>query len=177
MCRMCRVMLPHCASGEVTLDVSDHRSADSFGSPAAPWLRRIGNLYGISNIAQLVSEIDSDIVASDLDREIADAAARMLAARSTVALDRLRQMSLSGWVPWLLDSTDPAGCDFDTYVHQLFDTYVHQLSVLIPRNFRTVIVRAALRPNRDGCRGSPTPPTPGYARSASVPATRMPSSV
>ncbi|MDJ0016553.1 TniQ family protein [Rhodococcus erythropolis] len=94
------------------------------GEALTSWLRRIGNLYGISNIAQLVSELHPDGAGSDLDRDIPDAAARMLAARSTVALDRLRQMSLSGWVPWLLDSTDPAECDFDTYVHQL--------SVLIP---------------------------------------------
>lgn len=94
------------------------------GEALTSWLRRIGNLYGISNIAQLVSELHPDSAGSDLDRDIPDAAARMLAARSTVALDRLRQMSLSGWVPWLLDSTDPAECDFDTYVHQL--------SVLIP---------------------------------------------
>ncbi|MET8317495.1 TniQ family protein [Rhodococcus erythropolis] len=94
------------------------------GEALTSWLRRIGNLYEISNYAQLVSEIHPDIAGSDLDRDIPDAAARMLAARSTVELDQLQQMSLSGWVPWLLDSTDPAECDFDTYVHQL--------SVLIP---------------------------------------------
>ncbi|MBW4818101.1 TniQ family protein [Rhodococcus qingshengii] len=94
------------------------------GEALTSWLRRIGNLYGISNIVQLVSELHPDGAGSDLDRDIPDAAARMLAARSTVALDQLQQMSLSGWVPWLLDSTDPEECDFDTYVHQL--------SVLIP---------------------------------------------
>jgi hypothetical protein len=48
----------------------------------------------------------------------------LIAQRSGVALERLRLMTMSGWVPWLLDSLDP---DPDS-----FDSYVHQMSVLFP---------------------------------------------
>lgn len=48
----------------------------------------------------------------------------LIAQRSGVALERLRLMTMSGWVPWLLDSLDP---DPDS-----FDSYIHQMSVLFP---------------------------------------------
>lgn len=45
--------------------------------------------------------------------------------RTGVACDQLRQMTIAGWVPWLLDSIDPADDP------SAFTTYVQQDSVLL----------------------------------------------
>lgn len=52
-----------------------------------------------------------------------------LSERSGIGLGQLRCMSLSGWVPWLLDSLD------DVHPSSL-ETYVFQFSVLLPRGKR-----------------------------------------
>jgi hypothetical protein len=49
-----------------------------------------------------------------------------LAQRSGIELDRLRCMSLAGWVPWLLDS-------LDDQLPEALETYAFQLSVLLPK--------------------------------------------
>jgi hypothetical protein len=56
----------------------------------------------------------------DLDTAPPLALLTMLSQRSGIELDRLRSMSLAGWVPWLLDSLDdsvPAA--LETYAFQL----------------------------------------------------------
>jgi len=52
-----------------------------------------------------------------------------LSRRSGIELDRLRCMSVAGWVPWLLDSLDDS-------VPSALETYAFQFSVLLPRRNR-----------------------------------------
>lgn len=89
------------------------------GEALTSWLRRVARCYGMTSCTQLVRTVDPGAVGADLDRNLSDGLAQMLAVRGAVSFDRVREMSLSGWVPWLFDSVAPAGCDFDTYVHQL----------------------------------------------------------
>ena len=51
-----------------------------------------------------------------------------IARRSGLDHDRVRRMSVAGHVPWLLDSLDPQGNDYDVYVRQL--------SILLPASRR-----------------------------------------
>lgn len=86
------------------------------------WLRRTCTYYGLARPADLLPGFDiSDL---DVDRCVPEPLLAYLARRSTVPVSWLRSMTLSGWTPWLLDDTDPVGCDFDTYVHQF--------SILLP---------------------------------------------
>lgn len=95
------------------------------GEALSSWLRRIADSYRMSLPELLEHDLGyHPINGDDLDiaptAELLDAVAR----RSGVDLNRLRQMSLAGWTPWLQDSldADPAG----------FDTYVHQFSLMLP---------------------------------------------
>lgn len=73
-----------------------------------------------------------------------------LSRRSGIELDRLRCMSVAGWVPWLLDSLDDS-------VPSALETYAFQFSMLLPRrNRKTRSItrwRAWLpsQPNRRAC--------------------------
>ncbi|OZF42067.1 TniQ family protein [Rhodococcus sp. 14-2470-1a] len=86
------------------------------------WLSRTCEVYSLTNPAHLLTGFD--IAAHELDRYTPEPILTALAERGAVPVERLRPMTLAGWTPWLLDSTDPAGCDFDTYVHQF--------SILLP---------------------------------------------
>ncbi|MDJ0361026.1 TniQ family protein [Rhodococcus sp. H29-C3] len=92
------------------------------GESLTSWLSRTCEVYSLTNPAHLLTGFD--IAARDLDRYTAEPILTVLAGRGAVPVERLRLMTLAGWTPWLLDSTDPVGCDFDTYVHQF--------SILLP---------------------------------------------
>ncbi len=62
----------------------------------------------------------------------------VLEERTGVAPDRLRQMSVAGWVPWLLDDTGP--------VPDGFETYARQLSVLCLAGNRKTRIVSSWRP-------------------------------
>jgi hypothetical protein len=53
----------------------------------------------------------------------------VLSQRSGIELDRLRGMSVAGWVPWLLDSLDDR-------LPVALETYAFQFSVLLPKRTR-----------------------------------------
>ncbi|WP_315771892.1 TniQ family protein [Rhodococcoides kroppenstedtii] len=91
------------------------------------WMRRTCTYYGLARPADLLPGFE--ISGLDMDRYVPEPLLAHLAAHSTVPVPRLRSMTLSGWIPWLLDDTDPARCDFDTYVHQF--------SVLLPADLAT----------------------------------------
>lgn len=88
------------------------------------WLARTSELYSLFNTADLLDGLSVDTSGVDLDRHTPEPVLSALAQRSSCTAERLREMTLAGCTPWLLDSTDPAECDFDTYVHQF--------SVLLP---------------------------------------------
>jgi hypothetical protein len=90
------------------------------GEALSSWLRRIAASYQM-NVAELLEHglgHDDPQVERDLD---ADPPARLLAAlgqRTNIAPSRLREMTLAGWTPWLLDSLQPDRSAFDTYARQ-----------------------------------------------------------
>ncbi len=65
----------------------------------------------------------------DLDTAPPSSLLSALSHRSGIELERLRGMSLVGWVPWLLDSLDDRLPD-------ALETYTFQFSVLLPRRSR-----------------------------------------
>ncbi len=88
------------------------------------WLARTTALYSLINTADLLDGLGVDTSGVDLDRYTREPVLTALAQRGGSTAERLREMTLAGYTPWLLDSTDPSECDFDTYVHQF--------SVLLP---------------------------------------------
>ncbi len=94
------------------------------GETLMSWLARTSRLYSLIGTADLLDGLGVDTSGVDLDRYTPEPVLSALAQRSTCTAERLREMTLAGGTPWLLDSTDPGGCDFDTYVHQF--------SVLLP---------------------------------------------
>ncbi|WP_370874021.1 TniQ family protein [Arthrobacter bambusae] len=73
-----------------------------------------------------------------------------LADRTGAAPSRLRQMSVAGWVPWLLDDMDP--------VPDGFAAYTRQLSVLRPAGKKKARLVPSWRPwlsDRLPARGCP----------------------
>lgn len=95
------------------------------GEALSSWLSRIADSYQMGLSELLEHGLGYDPANGD-DLDVAPPAAFLdtVSQRSGVDLNRLHQMSLAGWTPWLQDSldADPAA----------FDTYVHQLSVLLP---------------------------------------------
>src|SRR5699024_3034957 len=67
----------------------------------------------------------------DLDTAPSLSLLTALCQRSGVELERLRSMSLAGWVPWLLDSLDDS-------VPAALETYTFQCAVLLPKRTRKV---------------------------------------
>ncbi len=94
------------------------------GEVLSSWLARICELYPHIRPSDLLAELEIDCSVEDLDRYTPEPILVELAGRGAVPVERVRMMTLAGWTPWLLDSTDPADCDFDTYVHQF--------SILLP---------------------------------------------
>lgn len=94
------------------------------GEALSSWLARICELYPHIRPSDLLADLEIDCAVEDLDRYTPEPILAELAGRGAVPVERVRMMTLAGWTPWLLDSTDPADCDFDTYVHQF--------SILLP---------------------------------------------
>ncbi|OZD03460.1 transposase [Rhodococcus sp. 06-235-1A] len=94
------------------------------GEMLTSWLARTSEQYSLITAADLIAGLGLKTSGVDLDRYTPEPILNALAKRSTCTAERLREMTLAGCTPWLLDSTDPVECDFDTYVHQL--------SVLLP---------------------------------------------
>jgi len=95
------------------------------------WLIRLAGVYGLSveellghNLGSASFEV-GDCNAGDLDRDPPAAVLAALHERTGVPLGQLRRMTVAGWVPWLLDSIDPADDPSG------FTTYVRQDSVLL----------------------------------------------
>jgi hypothetical protein len=95
------------------------------------WLDRISRLYGLSrsellrhNLGPASTQLASTD-ADDLDWNPPTAVLVALAERTGVPPGRLRWMTIAGWVPWLLDTTEPSDDQ------AAFDTYVRQHSVLL----------------------------------------------
>lgn len=103
--------------------------APLIGEALSSWLYRIARCYQMDLPDLLQHDLGQD---RGLDLDICPPAALLetLVRRSGVELNLLRDMSLAGWVPWLLDG-------LDSYP-SAFDTYVHQLSVLLPLRKRPV---------------------------------------
>jgi hypothetical protein len=94
------------------------------GEALSSWLLRIASGYEMT-VGQLIDHgLGHDPkIERDLDRDPPPALLDTLAQRTGSTTDRVRQMCLAGWTPWLLDSLQahPAG----------FDTYVREFSVLL----------------------------------------------
>lgn len=100
------------------------------GESLSSWLYRIAAVYQLT-VGEL---LEHDLGHRPVDADVLDLAPPAgllaeLARRSGLDHDRLHRMSISGHVPWLLDSLDPHANDFDTYVRQL--------SILMPTHRRS----------------------------------------
>jgi len=100
------------------------------GEALSSWLRRLAGSYEMT-VGQLIEHglgLDPN-VERGLDRDPPDVLLDALEHRTGISHDRLREMCLAGWAPWLLDSleADPAG----------FDPYVRQFSVLLKSGKRS----------------------------------------
>ena len=81
------------------------------------WLNRVAQGYGMD--LQDLLHYEFGILAADrLDIDPSTRLLEALSARSGLSSDRLRIMSVAGWVPWLLDSVEPADNGFESYVRQ-----------------------------------------------------------
>lgn len=94
------------------------------GEALSSWLLRIAAGYQMT-VGQLIQHgLGHDPkIEPDLDLDPPPDLLDTLAHRTGITADRVRQMCLAGWTPWLLDGlhAHPAG----------FDTYVRQFSVLL----------------------------------------------
>jgi hypothetical protein len=125
------------------------------------WLGRIAVLYGAA-----VEDLIADLgfwpgQAADLDTCPPGRFAHELSKRTGVDAHRIQRMSLSGWSPWLLDTTEPDP--------EMFTTYTRQFSVLLPvgrRRTRQIYPWLPWRPSLPAMRACPqciattTPPHP-----------------
>ena len=98
------------------------------GEAMSSWLCRIAACYQMDMRALLEHDLGHGHV-DDLDIAPPLSLLTYLAQRSGIEQDRLNCMSLTGWVPWLLDSLDDS-------IPSSLDNYVFQFSVLLPRNRR-----------------------------------------
>jgi len=89
------------------------------GEALSSWLDRIADTYHMTARDLLKHDLrHGQVPQDDLDVDPPPTLLTILARRSGVELHRLHQMSLAGWVPWLLDSLAPEPATFDTYVRQ-----------------------------------------------------------
>jgi len=89
------------------------------GEALSSWLRRIAAGYEM-DVAELVEHgLGHDAqAAGDLDGEPPPGLLGALGQRTGIAPSRLREMTLAGWTPWLLDSRQPDPSAFNTYARQ-----------------------------------------------------------
>ncbi|PWW31526.1 TniQ family protein [Chromohalobacter israelensis] len=98
------------------------------GEALSSWLRRVAACYQMEVHDLLAHDLGHGQV-DDLDTAPPLSLLTVLSQRSGIELDRLRCMSVAGWVPWLLDS-------LDDQVPAALETYAFQCSVLQPRHKR-----------------------------------------
>lgn len=119
------------------------------GEALSSWLNRVALCYQMEMRDLLEHDLGHGQV-DELDYVPPMSLLTVLSQRSGIELDRLRCMSLAGWVPWLLDSLDDR-------IPAALETYAFQFSVLLPkRNRKTRSItswRAWLpgKPIRRGC--------------------------
>lgn len=92
------------------------------------WLNRVAAGYRMDLCDLLEHDLGHGPV-DDLDTAPLLSLLTVLSQRSGIELERLRGMSLAGWVPWLLDSLDDR-------IPAALETYAFQFSVLLPRRNR-----------------------------------------
>lgn len=97
------------------------------------WLNRVAACYRMDVHELLAHDLGHDQL-DDLDTAPPLSLLTMIARRSGVELERLREMSLAGWVPWLLDSLDDS-------LPAALETYAFQCSVLLPKRKARSITR------------------------------------
>ena len=98
------------------------------GEALSSWLRRVAACYQMDARDLLAHDLGHGQV-DDLDTAPPLSLLTVLSQRSGIELDRLRCMSVAGWVPWLLDS-------LDDQIPAALETYAFQCSVLLPRHKR-----------------------------------------
>jgi len=98
------------------------------GGALFSWLNRVAACYQMDMVDLLKHDLGHGLV-DDLDIAPPLSLLTALSQRSSIGLDRLRCMSLAGWVPWLLDSLDgrPSAA---------LETHVFQFLVLLPKRNR-----------------------------------------
>jgi TniQ len=106
-------------------------TAPAVGEALSSWLLRMAAVYGMS-VEQLVrhnlGDASFELVDRNdgtLDRDPPPGVLDALHERTGVPHEQLREMTIAGWVPWLLDTLDPA------LGAEAFDTYVQGDSVLL----------------------------------------------
>lgn len=103
------------------------------GEALSSWLNRVAACYHMDVHELLAHDLGHDRL-DDLDTAPPLSLLMALAQRSGVELERLRGMSLAGWVPWLLDSLDDS-------LPAALETYAFQCSVLLPKRKARSIAR------------------------------------
>lgn len=95
------------------------------GEALSSWLNRVAVCYQMDMPDLLEHDLGHGQV-DDLDTAPPLSLLTALSRRSGIELDRLRCMSLAGWVPWLLDS-------LDDQLPAALETYAFQFSILLPK--------------------------------------------
>lgn len=103
------------------------------GEALSSWLNRAAACYRMDVHELLVHDLGHGQL-DDLDTAPPLSLLTALAQRSGVEWERLRSMSLAGWVPWLLDSLDDS-------LPAALETYAFQCSVLLPKRKARSITR------------------------------------
>lgn len=120
------------------------------GEALSSWLNRIATCYQM-NMSDLLKHDLGHGQVDDLDATPPMSLLEALHQRSGIELDRLRDMSFAGWVPWLLDS-------LDDLIPDALESYVFQFSVLLPkcgRKIRTITRWRAWLPSQPIRRACP----------------------
>ena len=97
------------------------------GEALSSWLNRVAVCYQMDMRDLLEHDLGHGQI-DDLDTA-PPALLTMLSLRSGIKQDRLRCMTIAGWVPWLLDSLDDR-------IPAALETYAFQFSVLLPKRNR-----------------------------------------
>lgn len=100
------------------------------GEALSSWLHRVAACYQMEVRDLLEHDLGHGQV-NDLDTAPPLSLLMVLSQRSGIDRDRLRCMSIIGWVPWLLDSLDDE-------IPAALETYAFQCSVLLPRHKRKI---------------------------------------
>lgn len=93
------------------------------GEALSSWLFRVANCYHMDLSDLLTYDLDHHQL-GDLDVNLPEEFLDKITCRSGIDLNQLRNMSFTGWTPWLFDNLDP---DSSAY-----DSYFQQISILLP---------------------------------------------